>query len=130
MWTVVVLLGALQCPAVSQQSVSGMLPLLHLLPDCCATEGAELFRVEGRVQCASDGCGRWEEQVVFTAAVRVLFWKALARTRVHQTIDASNPQNVTVNFRLLQSVSALSQASSCNTSMLQPRYRLFLDNQK
>jgi hypothetical protein len=70
-------------------------------------EGADIFRVEGRTHGADDGCGRWDEQVVFTAAVRVLFWKTLARTRVHQDIDASNPQCVRVNFRLLQSVSVL-----------------------
>jgi hypothetical protein len=61
--------------------------------------------VEGRKHGADDGCGRWDEQVVFTAAVRVLFWKTLARTRVHQDIDASDPECLRVNFRLLQSVS-------------------------
>jgi hypothetical protein len=67
-------------------------------------EGADIFRVEGRKHGADDGCGRWDEQVVFTAAVRVLFWKTLARTRVHQDIDASDPECLRVNFRLLQSV--------------------------
>ncbi|KAF6261798.1 hypothetical protein COO60DRAFT_723196 [Scenedesmus sp. NREL 46B-D3] len=65
--------------------------------------GADTFKVEGRKHGADDGCGRWDEQVVFTAAVRVLFWKTLARTRVHQDIDASNPEHVRVSFRLLQS---------------------------
>eukprot|EP00883_Tetradesmus_obliquus_P007001 jgi/Sobl393_1/17573/SZX71393.1 len=66
-------------------------------------EGADIFRVEGRSHGADDGAGRWDEQVVFTAAVRVLFWKTLARTRVHQDIDASDPECVRVSFRLLQS---------------------------
>lgn len=70
--------------------------------------------MEGRSHGADDGAGKWDEQVVFTAAVRVLFWKTLARTRVHQDIDASDPECVRVSFRLLQSVGLM--ASSCEVA--------------
>ncbi|KAF8058339.1 hypothetical protein HT031_005656 [Scenedesmus sp. PABB004] len=66
-------------------------------------EGADIFRVESRQQLANDGAGRWRETVVFLAAVRVLFWKAWAKTRVEQAVDASDPARVTVEFRLLRS---------------------------
>lgn len=67
-------------------------------------EGAVIFRVQGRQLLSTDGRGKWEEQVVFTAPVRLLFWKPTTRTRVHQHIDASNAECITVDFRLLHSV--------------------------
>lgn len=44
-------------------------------------------------------------QVVFVAPVRIVFWKKWAHTEVHQTVDMSDPSNVTVTFDLVQSVS-------------------------
>lgn len=85
--------------------------LVQLYSDCYVlterADGADIFRVEGRRLLSDDGMGTWEEQVVFTAPVRILFWKPTTRSRVHQRIDASDPGRITVQFMLLQSVSQL-----------------------
>jgi hypothetical protein len=70
-------------------------------------EGATIFRVEQRRLLSSDGLGIVEEEVVFTAPLRVLFWKTWARTRVHQRIDTRDPQLTKVYFRLIASVRTL-----------------------
>jgi len=53
---------------------------------------------------SSNGLGNVEEQVVFTAPIRVLFWKTWARTRVHQCINTRDPLLTKVSFRLVSSV--------------------------
>eukprot|EP00775_Hariotina_reticulata_P004649 gene4649-4902_t len=68
-------------------------------------EGAKIFRVEQRqlLSASSDGLGSVQEEVVFTAPIRVLFWKTWAKTRVHQCIDTRDPLLIKVNFRLIKS---------------------------
>jgi hypothetical protein len=41
------------------------------------------------------------------APVRLLLWRPIARTEVHQTVDMSDPSSVKVAFHLLHSVSAV-----------------------
>jgi hypothetical protein len=46
-------------------------------------------------------------QVTFVAPVRLLLWRPIARTEVHQAVDMSDPTSVRVSFSLLKSVSKL-----------------------
>lgn len=53
-------------------------------------------------------------QVTFVAPVRLLLWRPVARTEVHQTVDMSDPSSVKVAFHLLHSVSA-DPVANCHT---------------
>lgn len=44
-------------------------------------------------------------QVTFVAPVRLLLWRPIARTEVHQTVDISDASSVRVSFSLMKSVS-------------------------
>lgn len=44
-------------------------------------------------------------QVTFVAPVRLLLWRPIARTEVHQTVDMSDATSVRVSFNLMKSVS-------------------------
>jgi hypothetical protein len=68
-------------------------------------EAAPIFRVQSRELLAGGLCAdSLEEQVNFVAPMRVLFWKAWARTCVTQRADFSRRDSeVTVDFGLVHS---------------------------
>ncbi|GBF93872.1 hypothetical protein Rsub_06871 [Raphidocelis subcapitata] len=84
--------------------------LLYLTPEdayqvLTLAEGAPIFRVRDRtaVECGAEP-GVLRERVTFVAPMRVLFWKAWARTTVAQRADLSRAgERVAVRFDLLHS---------------------------